>query len=46
MNTKKDILQKHKDQNPKPTSPMNNQHTQNALANQKKQRCLFQRCQN
>ena len=35
MNTKKDIFQKHKYQNPKPRSPMNRQHTHNALTNQK-----------
>ena len=34
MNTKKDIFQKHKKQNPKPRSPMNSQHTHNALTNQ------------
>ena len=35
MNTKKDIFQKFKDQNPKPRSPINSQHTQNTLTNQK-----------
>ena len=34
-NTKKDIFQKHRDQNPKPRSPMNSQHTHNALTDQK-----------
>ena len=34
MNTKKDIFQKHKYQNPKPRSPMNSQHTHNALITQ------------
>ena len=36
MNTKKDIFQKHKYQNPKPRSPMKSQHTHNALKNQKR----------
>ena len=31
MNTKKDIFQKHKRQNPNPRTPMNSQHTHNAL---------------
>ena len=35
MNTKKDIFQKHKYQNPKPRSPMIIQHTQNTLPHQK-----------
>ena len=35
MNTKKDIFQIHKYQNPKPRSRMNSQHTHNALTNQK-----------
>ena len=35
MNTKKDIFQKHKHQNLNPRTPMNSQHTQNALKNQK-----------
>ena len=35
MNTKKDIFQKHKCQNPNPRTPMNSQHTHNALTNQK-----------
>ena len=34
MNTKKDKFQKHKNQNPKPRSPMYVQHTHNALTNQ------------
>ena len=41
MNTKKDIFQKHKDQNPKPRSPMNSQHTHNALTNQKSSAAYF-----
>ena len=35
MNTKKEIFQKHRYQNPKPRSPMNSQHTHNALKNKK-----------
>ena len=35
MNIKKDIFQKHKNQNPKPRNPMNNQQTQNSLTTQK-----------
>ena len=34
MNTKKDIFQKYKYQNPNTRSPMNSQHTHNALTNQ------------
>ena len=41
MNTKKDIFQKHKNQNPKPRSPMNSQHTQNAVTNQKSSAAYF-----
>ena len=36
MNTKNDIFQKHKDKNQKLSTPMNLQHTQNALKTQKK----------
>ena len=35
MNTEKDIFQKHKYQNPKPRTPLNSQHTHNALTTQK-----------
>ena len=42
MNIKKDIFQKHKYQNPKPRSPMNIQHTQNAITNQKSSAADFQ----
>ena len=45
-NTKKDIFQKHKDQNQKLSTPMNFQQTHNVLTNQKNCRCIFQRCQN
>ena len=41
MNTKNDIFQKHKYQNPKPRSPMNSQHTHNALTNQKSSTAYF-----
>ena len=41
MNTKKDIFQKHKQQNRKPRSPMNSQHTHNALTNQKSSVAYF-----
>ena len=41
MNTKNDIFQKLKNQNPKPRSPMNSQHTQNALTNQKSSAAYF-----
>ena len=41
MNTKKDIFQKHKNQNPKPRSPMISQHTQNTLTNQKSSAAYF-----
>ena len=41
MNTKKDIFQKHKYQNPKPTSPINIQQTQSALTNQKSSAAYF-----
>ena len=41
MNTKKDIFQKHKIQNPKSRSPMISQHTQNALTNQKSSAAYF-----
>ena len=41
MNTKKDIFQKYKSQNPKPRSPMNSQHTQNELTNQKSSAAYF-----
>ena len=41
MNTKKDIFQKHKNQNPKPRSPMNSQLTHNALTNQKRSAAFF-----
>ena len=34
MNTEKDIFQKHKYQNPKPRTPLNSQHTHNALTTQ------------
>ena len=46
MNTKKDILQKHKVQNQKISTPMNVKHYHNKLKNQKKRRCVLQRCQN
>ena len=36
MNTKNDIFQKNKDKNQKLRTPMNLQHTQNALKTQKK----------
>ena len=42
MNTKKDIFQKHKYQNLNTRSPMNIQHTQNALPNQKSSAAYFQ----
>ena len=35
MNTKNDIFQKHKEQNHKLCTPMNRQHTHNALTTQK-----------
>ena len=35
MNTKNDIFQKYKDKNPKPSTPMNLQHTNNAFTTQK-----------
>ena len=41
MNTKKDIFQKNKHQNPKPRILMNNQHTHNALTNQKSSAAYF-----
>ena len=41
MNTKKDIFQKHKRQNPNPRTPMNNQHTNNAFSNQKSSAAYF-----
>ena len=41
MNTKKDIFQKHKYQNPKPRSPLISQHTQNTLTNQKSSAAYF-----
>ena len=41
MNTKKDIFQKHKYQNPKPRSPINSQHTQKALTSQKRSAAHF-----
>ena len=41
MNTKKDIFQKHKYQNPKPRSPMNSQHIHNALKTQKSSAAYF-----
>ena len=41
MNTKKDIFQKHKYQNPKPRNPMNSQHTGNLLKNQKSSAAYF-----
>ena len=41
MNTKKDLFQKFKDQNPKPRSPMNSHHTQNTLTNQKSSAAYF-----
>ena len=41
MNTKKDIFQKHKYQNPKPRSPMNSQHIHNAFKNQKSSAAYF-----
>ena len=34
-NTKKDIFQKHKEQNQKLNTPMNSQHTHNSLTTQK-----------
>ena len=40
-NTKKDIFQKHKYQNPKLRIPMNIQHTHNALTNQKSSAAYF-----
>ena len=39
--TKKNIFQKHRDQNPKPRSRMNSQHTHNALTNQKSSAAYF-----
>ena len=41
MNTKKDIFQKQKYQNPKPRSPLISQHTQNPLTNQKSSAAYF-----
>ena len=41
MNTKKDIFQKNKHQNPNPRILMNNQHTHNALTNQKSSAAYF-----
>ena len=41
MNTKQDIFQKHKYQNPKPRNPMNSQHTQSALTSQKSSAAHF-----
>ena len=41
MNTKKDIFQKHKYQNPKPRNPMNSRHTQSALTSQKSSAAHF-----
>ena len=41
MNTKKDIFQNPKYQNQKPRTPMNHQHTQNALTNQKSSAVFF-----
>ena len=41
MNTKKDIFQKLKDQNPNPRSPMNSQHTQKTITNQKSSAAYF-----
>ena len=41
MNTKKDIFQKHKDQNRKLSTPMNCQQTQHALTNQKSSAAYF-----
>ena len=38
---KKDIFQKHKHQNPNPRTPMNSQHTHNALTNQKSSAAYF-----
>ena len=38
---KKDIPQKHKDQNQKLSTPMNSQHTHNALTNQKSSAAFF-----
>ena len=40
-NTKKDIFQKHQDQNQKLSAPMNCQQTQNALTTQKKVAVYF-----
>ena len=41
MNIKKDIFQKHENQNPKPRNPMNSQQTHNALRNQKSSAVYF-----
>ena len=41
MNTKNDIFQKLKNQNPKPRSPMISQHTKNTLTNQKSSAAYF-----
>ena len=43
---KKNIFQKHRDQNPKPRSRMNNQHTHNALTNQKSSAAYFKDVKN
>ena len=44
MNTKKDIFQKHKHQNPNPRTPRNSQYTHNRIKKPKKQRCVFESC--
>ena len=41
MNPKKDIIQKHKYQNPKPRILMNSQHSHNAFTNQKSSAVYF-----
>ena len=41
LNTKKDIFQKHKHQNQNSRTPMSNQHTHNALTNQKWSAAIF-----
>ena len=41
MNIRKDIFQKQKNQNPKSRSPMNSQHTHNALTNKKSSAAYF-----
>ena len=41
LNTKKDIFQKHEEQNQKQCTPINSWHTQNALTNQKSSAVYF-----